>query len=102
MSLIEKTSEKLRKIVLALSYEFLRVNGSHNMWDQKSIQVVAYTHELYEFVTYVEEHKDNYLKFISDYENNVMKYLPSENMGRDELLEMALEGQIEYRKKWNR
>ena len=52
-------TEKIKEQILEI-----RDSGETNMLDVKTVQYLAYQHEYYELVTYLEEHSKEYWHFI--------------------------------------
>ena len=52
-------SEKIKAQILAI-----RVTGKTNMFDIPVVQRLAYEMEFYELVTYLEDHRQEYVQFI--------------------------------------
>lgn len=52
-------TEKIKEQILAI-----RDSGETNMFDTKTVQYLAFHHGYYELVTYLEEHKKEYVHFI--------------------------------------
>ena len=52
-------SEKIKSQILAI-----RVTGKTNMFDIHVVQRLAYEMEFYELVTYLEDHRQEYVQFI--------------------------------------
>ena len=52
-------TEKIKEQILAI-----RDSGETNMFDTKTVQYLAFHRGYYELVTYLEEHKKEYVHFI--------------------------------------
>lgn len=52
-------TEKIREQILAI-----RDSGETNMFDINTVQYLAYHRDFYELVTYLEEHRKEYVHFI--------------------------------------
>lgn len=52
-------TEKVREQLLAV-----RATGLTNMFDTNAVQRIAYDMEFYELVTFIDEHKKEYVNFI--------------------------------------
>ena len=52
-------TEKIKEQILAI-----RDSGETNMFDVKTVQYLAYHRDFYELVTYLEDHKVEYIHFI--------------------------------------
>ena len=52
-------TEKIKEQILAI-----RDSGETNMFDVKTVQYLAYHRDFYELVTYLEEHRKEYVRFI--------------------------------------
>ncbi len=52
-------TEEIREQIMAI-----RDTGLTNMFDLNTVQRLAYEREFYELVTFIEDHKPQYVKFI--------------------------------------
>ena len=52
-------TEKIKEQIMAI-----RDSGETNMFDTKTVQYLAFHRSYYELVTYLEEHKKEYVHFI--------------------------------------
>lgn len=52
-------TEKIKEQILAI-----RATGRTNMFDSNMVQVIANEMRFYELVIFIEEHRDDYAKFI--------------------------------------
>ena len=52
-------TEKIKEQILAI-----RDSGKTNMFDVRTVQYLAFHHDYYELVTYLEEHSREYIRFI--------------------------------------
>ena len=52
-------TEKIREQILAV-----RDTGLTNMFDTRAVQRIAFDMDFFELVTFLEEHKDKYVRFI--------------------------------------
>ena len=52
-------TQKIKEQILAI-----RDTGFTNMFDVNMVQRIAYEREFYELVTYLEEHRKEYIRFI--------------------------------------